>query len=159
MICRFAPSPSGFIHVGNARSAILNWAYAKKNNGKFILRIDDTDSQKSKQEFVIAIKENLKWLGLEWDKTFNQSSRLKSYEKNIELLKKKKRLYPCFETEEELLLKKKSLLSIGKPPIYDRSALNLTEEEINETNSSIPNIRNNYTVTDKADGLRKLLFI
>tara|TARA_Y100000590_G_scaffold326970_1_gene371143 strand:+ start:3719 stop:5053 length:1335 start_codon:yes stop_codon:yes gene_type:complete len=132
MICRFAPSPSGFIHVGNARSAILNWAYAKKNNGKFILRIDDTDSQKSKQEFVIAIKENLKWLGLEWDKTFNQSSRLKSYEKNIELLKKKKRLYPCFETEEELLLKKKSLLSMGKPPIYDRSALNLTEEEINE---------------------------
>jgi len=132
MFCRFAPSPSGLIHVGNARSAILNWAYAKKNNGKFILRIDDTDSDKSKKEYENSIKENLKSLGLNWDKTFNQSSRNDIYKENIDFLKNAKRLYPCFETEEELALKKKSLLSSGKPPIYDRSALSLTSDEISK---------------------------
>ena len=76
MICRFAPSPSGFIHVGNARSAILNWIYTRNQNGKFILRIDDTDTSKSNKEYEIAIKEDLKWLGLDWDKSFNQFSRL-----------------------------------------------------------------------------------
>ena len=130
MITRFAPSPSGLIHAGNARSAILNWVYSKKHNGKFILRIDDTDISKSKKEFEIAIKEDLKWLGLNWEKSFNQSSRAAVYEERINTLKDNKRLYPCFETEEELSLKKKSLLSIGKPPIYDRSSLNLSEDDI-----------------------------
>ena len=131
MRSRFAPSPTGLIHVGNARSAVLNWAYVKKNKGKFILRIDDTDILRSKKEFEIKIKENLNWLGIEWDETFNQSSRQKIYEENIKKLKELGRLYPCFETEEELALKKKALLSSGKPPIYDRSSLNLSSEEIN----------------------------
>ena len=132
MRSRFAPSPTGLIHVGNARSAVLNWAYVKKNKGKFILRIDDTDILRSKKEFEIKIKENLNWLGIEWDETFNQSSRQKIYQENIKKLKELGRLYPCFETEEELALKKKALLSSGKPPIYDRSSLNLTSEELNK---------------------------
>ena len=132
MKCRFAPSPTGLLHVGNARSAVLNWAYAKKNNGSFILRIDDTDQTRSSKEFENKIKENLSWLGLDWNKTFNQSERSNLYNSNIEKLKIDGRLYPCFETAEELSLKKKSLLSSGKPPIYDRSALSLSKDEINE---------------------------
>ena len=132
MKCRFAPSPTGLLHVGNARSAVLNWAYCKKNNGKFVLRIDDTDQSRSTKEFENKIKENLTWLGLNWDKTFNQSDRIDNYALKIEKLKKDGRLYPCFETAEELSLKKKSLLSAGKPPIYDRFSLSLTNEEIAE---------------------------
>ena len=132
MKCRFAPSPTGLLHVGNARSAVLNWAYAKKNNGIFILRIDDTDQTRSSKEFENKIKENLSWLGLDWNKTFNQSERSNLYNSNIEKLKIDGRLYPCFETAEELSLKKKSLLSSGKPPIYDRSALSLSKDEIKE---------------------------
>lgn len=129
---RFAPSPTGFLHVGNARSALLNWAYSKSKGGEFILRIDDTDKERSKKEFENNIKEDLIWLGINWDKTFNQSDRHIVYEKKIKILKDKKRIYPCFETAEELSLKKKSQLTSGKPPIYDRSALNLTETKINE---------------------------
>ena len=132
MKCRFAPSPTGLLHVGNARSAVLNWAFAKKNNGSFILRIDDTDQTRSSKEFENKIKENLSWLGLDWNKTFNQSERTNLYNSNIEKLKNDGRLYPCFETAEELSLKKKSLLSSGKPPIYDRSSLSLSKEEINK---------------------------
>ena len=132
MKCRFAPSPTGLLHVGNARSAVLNWAFAKKNNGSFILRIDDTDQTRSSKEFENKIKENLSWLGLDWNKTFNQSERTNLYNSNIEKLKNDGRLYPCFETAEELSLKKKSLMSYGKPPIYDRSSLSLSKEEINE---------------------------
>ena len=132
MFTRFAPSPTGLIHIGNVRSAILNWAFAKKNNGKFILRIDDTDNERSKKKYEDLIKNNLHWLGLDWDITFNQSSRQNLYEEKIKILKDSKRLYPCFETPEELSLKKKSLLSSGKPPIYDRSSLNLTAKEIKQ---------------------------
>lgn len=132
MKCRFAPSPTGLLHVGNARSAVLNWAYAKKNNGNFILRIDDTDQSRSTKEFENKIKENLSWLGLDWDETFNQSNRAKNYNSKIDILKSNGRLYPCFESTEELSLKKKSLLSSGKPPIYDRSALLMSEGEINK---------------------------
>ncbi len=132
MKCRFAPSPTGLLHVGNARSAVLNWAYCKKNNGDFVLRIDDTDQARSTKEFENKIKENLTWLGLNWDKTFNQSDRIDNYALNIEKLKKDRHLYPCFETPEELSLKKKSLLSAGKPPIYDRSSLLLSEQEIDK---------------------------
>ena len=132
MKCRFAPSPTGLLHVGNARSAVLNWAYCKKNNGIFVLRIDDTDQSRSTKEYENKIKENLTWLGLNWDKTFNQSDRIDNYNLKIEKLKKDGRLYPCFETAEELSLKKKSLLSAGKPPIYDRFSLSLTNEEIDE---------------------------
>ena len=132
MKCRFAPSPTGLMHVGNVRSAVLNWAYAQKNNGSFILRIDDTDLSRSTKEFENKIKENLSWLGLVWDSTFNQSERINLYNSNIENLKNEGRLYPCFETAEELSLKKKSLLSSGKPPIYDRSSLSLSKDEINK---------------------------
>ena len=132
MKCRFAPSPTGLLHVGNARSAVLNWAYCKKNNGRFVLRIDDTDQSRSTKEYENKIKENLTWLGLNWDKTFNQSDIIDNYSLKIEKLKKDGRLYPCFETAEELSLKKKSLLSAGKPPIYDRLSLSLTNEEIDE---------------------------
>ena len=131
MRCRFAPSPTGKIHIGNARSAILNWIFCRKNNGEFILRIDDTDQIRSSKVFEDAIKLDLKWLGINWKKTFNQSSRIEIYNEKINILKKNKRLYPCFETEEELALKKKSLLSSGKPPIYDRSSLKLSQDEIN----------------------------
>ena len=132
MKCRFAPSPTGLLHVGNVRSALLNWAYAKKNNGKFILRIDDTDQSRSTKEFENKIKENLTWLGVRWDNTFNQSDRIDNYKLKIEKLKNDGRLYPCFETSEELSLKKKSLLSSGKPPIYDRSSLLLKDEVIDQ---------------------------
>ena len=86
MKCRFAPSPTGLLHVGNARSAVLNWAYAKKNNGSFILRIDDTDQARSSKDYENKIKENLSWLGLDWNKTFNQSERNSLYNLNICLL-------------------------------------------------------------------------
>lgn len=127
---RFAPSPTGLLHIGNARSALINWAYIKKIGGEFILRIDDTDLSRSKKEYESFIKENLNWLGINWSKTFNQSNRLDLYKKIFLELKNKKRIYPCFETEEELSLKRKSLLSAGKPPIYDRSSLQLDDNEI-----------------------------
>ncbi len=132
MKCRFAPSPTGKIHIGNARSAILNWIFCKNYNGEFLLRIDDTDQSRSSKEFENGIKSDLKWLGLDWSYTFNQSSRTEIYNEKINFLKNDKRLYPCFETEEELALKKKSLLSSGRPPIYDRSSLYLSQEEINQ---------------------------
>ena len=102
MKCRFAPSPTGKIHIGNARSAILNWIFCQKNQGEFVLRIDDTDANRSSKEFETSIKDDLKWLGLNWSYTFNQSSRQHIYNEKIQILKQKKRLYPCFETEEEV---------------------------------------------------------
>ena len=129
---RFAPSPTGLLHVGNARSAVLNWAHIKNNGGEFILRIDDTDKERSKKEYEVNIKKDLSWLGIIWDKTFNQSDRLHIYDKRVGELKNIKRIYPCFETSEELSLKKKSQLTSGNPPIYDRAALKLDDQEINE---------------------------
>ena len=115
---RFAPSPTGLLHIGNARSAVINWAHALSHSGEFILRIDDTDLERSKKEFEDSIKNDLNWLGLKWSKTFKQSERLKKYYEKIDYLKKINRLYPCFETAEELSLKRKSLLAaieIGTP--------------------------------------------
>tara|TARA_Y100000590_G_scaffold319894_1_gene362053 strand:- start:3241 stop:4572 length:1332 start_codon:yes stop_codon:yes gene_type:complete len=129
---RFAPSPTGLIHIGNARSAALNWAYIINKGGKFILRIDDTDDQRNNKKYEDIIKKDLNWLGVNWSKTFNQSSRKELYQKKIEFLKNQKRIYPCFETQEELSLKRKTLLASGQPPIYDRSALKLSEEQINK---------------------------
>ncbi len=130
VITRFAPSPTGMLHVGNIRAALLNWLYAKKHNGQFILRFDDTDLERSKQEYKDAIEEDLKFLNLNWDQTFNQLSRLSRYYEIKNLLLDKKRLYACYETPEELELKRKFQLSKGLPPIYDRASLNLTEEQI-----------------------------
>ncbi|AAL02986.1 glutamate--tRNA ligase [Rickettsia conorii] len=129
VITRFAPSPTGMLHVGNIRAALLNWLYAKKHNGQFILRFDDTDLERSKQEYKDAIEEDLKFLNIHWDQTFNQLSRLSRYDAIKNLLLDKKRLYACYETPEELELKRKFQLSKGLPPIYDRASLNLTEEQ------------------------------
>lgn len=130
-ITRYAPSPTGFLHVGHARAAIMNWLYARKNNGEFILRIDDTDLERTKKEYIDSLKIDLKWLGLDWDKTFTQSSRMQRYSDIKEQLLKSGRLYQCFETEEELGYKRKLQLSSGKPPIYDRTALKLSQDQIN----------------------------
>ncbi len=136
IITRFAPSPTGFLHVGNMRTAIINWLYAKKHNGKFILRIDDTDKARSKNEYKEAIIEDLKWLGLNWDEIFYQSNRLAKYEKAKKALISSGRLYACYETSEELEVKRKLQLSRGMPPIYDRAGLKLnTEQQKNYENN------------------------
>jgi len=126
---RFAPSPTGFLHVGNLRAALFNYAIARKAGGTFILRMDDTDPERSTEEFADAIKEDLTWLGLKWDRIETQSSRLDRYVAAADRLKEMGRLYECFETRVELDLKRKKQLNMGKPPVYDRAALALSEEE------------------------------
>lgn len=126
---RFAPSPTGMLHVGNVRTALITWLFARKNKGAYLLRIDDTDTERSKKEYEDGIRESLKWLGLDWDEEAWQSKRLDRYSVVIERLKKDGRLYACYETPDELGLKRKAQLSQGQPPIYDRSALKLTEEQ------------------------------
>ena len=128
-VTRFAPSPTGFLHVGNLRTALFNFLIARQNNGKFILRLDDTDPERSKQEYIDAIKYDLDWLGLTWDLEEQQSKRLDRYVSAAEQLKKSDKLYECFESPTDLDLKRKKLLNMGKPPIYDRSALELTNEK------------------------------
>lgn len=130
IITRIAPSPTGYLHVGNVRTALVNWLFAKKNNGKFLLRIDDTDLGRSKKEYEDAIKQDLKWLGLDWDDNFNQKDRLDRYEQIKNSLIASGRLYPCYETQEELLIKRKIMLTQGKPPVYDRASLNLSQEKL-----------------------------
>lgn len=132
VITRFAPSPTGMLHIGNARTALINWLYAQKHGGKFILRIDDTDTQRSKDKYIDAIKEDMQWLGLHWDDSFRQSEKLEKYDSIKEQLIQQGRLYPCYETQEELELKRSLLLKNGKPPIYDRAALKLTDAQKKE---------------------------
>lgn len=127
---RFAPSPTGKLHVGSARTALIVWLFARKNKGSFMLRIDDTDLVRSKDENTEDIKEGMKWLGLDWDSYAHQRDRSEDYARTIQKLKDNGRLYPCYETEEELALKRKVQLSRGLPPIYDRAALNLTADDI-----------------------------
>ena len=126
---RFAPSPTGYIHVGNLRTALMNFLIAKKAGGTFILRIDDTDPERSKQEYVDAIQEDLEWLGITWDRMERQSERLERYEQAAQELRDKGRFYECFETPTELDLKRKKQLNMGKPPVYDRAALDLSEDD------------------------------
>lgn len=127
---RFAPSPTGLLHVGNARVALINWLFARANGGTFILRLDDTDLERSKPEFVAAIEQDLGWLGLGWDRKEFQSARLARYAEAAERLKSLGRLYPCWETAEELDYKRKRQMARGKPPVYDRAALSLSETDI-----------------------------
>ncbi len=127
---RFAPSPTGFIHLGNVRAALVNWMFASQQGGEFILRIDDTDLVRSTKEYEDAIRADLKWLGVSWADTFNQSARFDRYNELVAKLKADGRLYPCFETSEELDLKRKVQLGRGMPPVYDRAGLLLTEDEI-----------------------------
>ena len=126
---RFAPSPTGYLHVGNVRTALVNWLFARKNGGKFILRIDDTDTDRSKAEYESAISEDLSWLGINWDEYVKQSDRLDRYRQARDKLVANGRLYACYETPEELDLQRKMLASRGKPPIYNRAALKLTDEQ------------------------------
>lgn len=126
---RFAPSPTGFLHVGNARTAIVTWLFCRANNGHFLLRIDDTDTERSTAEYEQATKDSMEWMGLTWDETFNQKDRNDRYNIVIEKLKADGRIYACYETADELGLKRKTQLSRGVPPIYDRAALKLTDEE------------------------------
>lgn len=127
---RFAPSPTGYLHIGNARAALINYLFAKKNNGLFILRLDDTDLERSEQRYADAVIEDLKWLGLEYAEFFKQSDRFDRYNEIVLILKESGRLYPCYETPEELDDKRKMLLSKRKPPVYDREGLRLTQEQI-----------------------------
>ncbi|WP_417451700.1 glutamate--tRNA ligase [Kordiimonas sp.] len=126
---RFAPSPTGKLHVGNIRAALVNWLFARQQGGTFVLRIDDTDRERSTAENEEAIKADLTWLGLEWDETFRQSERFARYDAVVEKLKAEGRLYACYETAEELDMKRKIQMGRGKPPVYDRSALKLTDDE------------------------------
>lgn len=126
---RFAPSPTGYLHVGNVRTAIVNWLFAKAYGGRFLLRIDDTDATRSRSEYEAGILEDMQWLGLAWDAQEKQSDYFDAYAQAKDKLIADGRLYPCFETPEELEIKRKMLISRGLPPIYDRSALQLTDAQ------------------------------
>jgi len=132
---RFAPSPTGLLHIGNARAALINWLFVrscqlKGQSAHFLLRQDDTDLERSKDEFAEAIKTDLAWLGITHDSFFKQSDRFARYDEIKDHLIKSGRLYPCYETPEELEFKRKRQMGRGEPPIYDRGALKLTAEEI-----------------------------
>lgn len=126
---RFAPSPTGRLHVGNIRTALHNWMLAKRDGGRFLLRIDDTDQARSKEEHVEAIRADLAWLGLVPDGEERQSNRLAIYEAAFERLREQGRVYPCYETAQDLEVRRKIQLGRGLPPIYDRAALALSEDE------------------------------
>jgi len=128
-VTRFAPSPTGWLHIGNLRAALFNHAIARANDGTFILRIDDTDPERSKEEYVEGIKTDLAWLGLTWDRVERQSARLDRYMAAKDALIAAGRLYECFETPTELDLKRKKQLNMGRPPVYDRAALDLTDAQ------------------------------
>lgn len=128
-VTRFAPSPTGYLHVGNLRTAVLNWLVARKAGGTFILRIDDTDQERSSAEFADQIRRDLEWLGLTWDREEKQSDRFDLYREAADRLRAANRLYECFETPLELDLKRKAQLAAGRPPVYDRAALTLTNAD------------------------------
>jgi glutamyl-tRNA synthetase len=128
-ITRFAPSPTGRLHVGNIRTAFHNWLWARKNGGQFLLRLDDTDLERSTAEYAESIRTDLAWLGLDPDGAVRQSDRFALYESRFEELRAAGGVYPCYETAEELELKRKILAGRGLPPIYDRAALSLSNAE------------------------------
>ena len=161
-ITRFAPSPTGFLHVGNLRTALINYLVAKKDNGEFILRLDDTDPIRSKPIYVDQIKRDLEWLGLEWDRVETQSSRIDRYNEAALDLKKQDKLYQAFETSVELELKRKKQLSMGLPPVYDRSALKITTEELKTREGSQTGYWRfllNLSRTEWQDGILSLISI
>jgi len=126
-VTRFAPSPTGYLHIGNLRTALFNYLIARKSGGQFILRLDDTDQERSKQEYADGIKSDLDWLGLHWDRVERQSDRLERYRAEAARLRTAARFYECFESPTELDLKRKKQLNMGKPPVYDRAALGLDD--------------------------------
>jgi len=127
---RFAPSPTGFMHIGNTRTALFNYLLAKKLGGKFMLRIDDTDFARSKKEYEDAMRESLQWLEFKWDEEARQSARFARYDALRDELIKKGRIYPCYDTPEELQIKRKRAMTKGQAPIYDRQALHYTASDI-----------------------------
>jgi glutamyl-tRNA synthetase len=127
---RFAPSPTGRIHIGNARTALMNWLFAKHRGGIFVLRFDDTDQERSREEYAVSIEADLHWLGIHPDEVARQSQRFALYAAAAEKLKALGRLYPCYETEDELDRRRKRQAARGLPPVYDRAALALTAAEI-----------------------------
>ncbi|MDP3958713.1 MAG: glutamate--tRNA ligase [Pseudorhodobacter sp.] len=129
IVTRFAPSPTGYIHVGNLRTALMNYMIARKAGGTFILRLDDTDQERSKQEYADGIMADLDWLGLHWDRVEKQSLRLERYRAAADDLRAAGRFYECFETPVELDLKRKKQINMGHPPVYDRTSLKLTEPD------------------------------
>jgi glutamyl-tRNA synthetase len=126
---RFAPSPTGRLHIGNIRTAVLNVLLTRKAGGSFLLRLDDTDRERSTEEFAESIRQDLTWLGLTWDTEEKQSARTARYDVVADQLRAAGRLYACYETEDELDRKRKRQLGRGLPPIYDRTALRLTAED------------------------------
>ena len=128
-VTRFAPSPTGYIHVGNLRTALRNYLITRKSGGTFILRLDDTDQERSKQEYADGIMADLDWLGLHWDRVEKQSLRMDRYRAAADDLRAKGRFYECFETPVELDLKRKKQLNMHKPPVYDRASLHMTDDQ------------------------------
>lgn len=129
VIVRFAPSPTGYLHIGNLRPALFNWLFAQKQGGRFVLRFDDTDRERSKAEYAEAIGEDLGWIGIRPDEVAYQSARLSIYDAGTQKLRERGVLYPCFETPDELERRRKRLMGRGLPPIYGREALKLTDDE------------------------------
>jgi glutamyl-tRNA synthetase len=129
MKLRFAPSPTGLLHVGNARQAVANFLFARRHGAALLLRLDDTDGPRSRDEFAAAIQHDLRWLGLVWDEMLRQSDRLGRYQDAAEHLKEAGLLYPCFESEEELRAKREMRLKRRLPPVYDRAMLKLSPEQ------------------------------
>jgi len=129
MKVRFAPSPTGYMHIGNCRTALINWLFARKNQGTFLLRLDDTDKERCEEKYVTALMEDWSWLGLNFDEYVKQSDREDRYEDALETLRKAGRLYACYETAEELEYKRKMRLKQGLPPLYDRESLALSETQ------------------------------
>jgi len=129
VVTRFAPSPTGYIHVGNLRTALMNYLIARKSGGTFILRLDDTDQERSKQEYADGIMADLDWLGLHWDRVERQSLRYDRYAAAADRLRANGRFYECFETPTELDLKRKKAAAMGRPPVYDRASLGLTDDQ------------------------------
>lgn len=127
---RFAPSPTGFMHIGNTRTALFNWLLAKKLGGKFMLRIDDTDLLRSKAEYEDAIRDVLTWMGMTWSEEARQTARSERYNEVTAKLISEGRIYACYETAEELEFMRKKLMNKGLPPIYDRESLTLSKEQI-----------------------------
>jgi glutamyl-tRNA synthetase len=128
VVTRFAPAPTGRLHVGNLRTALHNWLWARKQGGRFLLRVDDTDRERSEEAFVAAIRADLAWFGIDVDEEQRQSARFARYDAALARLEQAGRVYPAYETAQELDLKRKVLLGRGKPPVYDRAALGLTAE-------------------------------
>lgn len=142
-IVRFAPSPTGRIHIGNVRPAIMNWLFARREGGAYILRFDDTDTERARPEFAVAIEDDLAWLGLDWDRIERQSERKDKYDHAAAKLKASGRLYACYETPEEIERRRRLQRARGLPPIYDRASLRLTAEEraAHEAEGRVPHWR------------------